>query len=512
MYNVQMYSVRSNVPKECCTLLQCTVYMYMKTFDFTAHTTQLKSPIWNLLIISLKSHSTAPLPAAVVETSLLSLTTLVLNHNFKTSLSFHEPFESMMLSRARFEVGIIGKVIGLIVILNICISSFLHWNSSTSQTATLHEAISTSFPSSSSREMLKSFREIHTFIDTTPDCMLYNTIQFYPRSHVFCFAVTQGHRLECYNIDDKDNSVKLIQTIPSRYPQGVLMSSSGRGLIVFTWDDEDIAFHRAKTDENGKFANSFEIKPSVIVLFPKELKGFKVHDVALSPCEKYIIVAYGSQYIHPTAIAMLRMYNAFENNCTLELTSIVLPSNTDQKFAPHMVTIDPKIIGIPKGVDFAPDGKHIVVICSDSNYVTTYEVNFETEKIMRLPDDKKDQSDEYKKMMHKKSDKHPEGLMFLKGGKYLAIVAAFLNLITIHEYDAVANTYDLSNYLVLGGKPFNFPHSVGFSSDGLFGVVTVHGGVEFLNHPEAGFVCPDPSLDGFHVFRLEYMGGRHEEM
>ena len=307
-----------------------------------------------------------------------------------------------------------------------------------------------------------------------------HSVRFHPTQNEMCTTYAHDNRLIFYSIDQ---TVTKIQTIEGsqtnlNYAQDAIYASNGEKLIVVNWTNQLMIFER-KTP-----GGLFHEKPKIIFNPPKIFKDHRSHALALSPCGKYLAVAYGAVAQFKRALAI---YSLGENQSSFELIDVLN---------------GPEVIpGIPKGIAFSPDGKAILTTFSDIHHLTIYSLTDHDKGIKFIPTPQ--QSIEGTET----GISRPEDIQISSCKTYCGVTNSGNDTLTFYPFDLFSNQITQNTPFFTLKNPeadLHFPHSLAFSPDGSFLIITTLGLLKIAENGDVIFnKALQPSDAKINVYRLK---------
>lgn len=276
---------------------------------------------------------------------------------------------------------------------------------------------------------------------------LINSAAFHPQRNLFCLTYTQGDQVVLYSVR-QNNRIEIEHVLSNAFgsqlssPQHAVFSQDGRKLYVVNWINRTLTVYCI---EEGNFSSI----PKRVIEPPAQFLHHKPHGMAVSPCGKFLAIAYGASKKHEEGIGLYRLTNdGFD--CKL------------------VCAITKGLHGAPKGIAFSPDGTALLVTFSDENCIVIYEVD--KERINPTP----------RQVVEDSSISRPEDIKVTSSGNYCAISNSDRNNIAFYLFDQDRNLIVQSQPCFILKNPqakLKFPHGIAFSSDGAWLVATSFGSV-----------------------------------
>jgi 6-phosphogluconolactonase (cycloisomerase 2 family) len=287
-----------------------------------------------------------------------------------------------------------------------------------------------------------------------PSYSLINSVEFHPEKNLFCVTYTQGNQVTLYKID-AFGKPEIMQTLSNPLanlsePQHAIFSRDGEKLIVANWTNQTLTVYRREKND------FFREVPIAVIATPPQLKAYKPHGMALSPCGNFLAIAYGASRSYGKAIALFRMAH---EKMSCELTSLLQG--------------DDALPGIPKGITFSPDGSCLLVTFSDTNRLVIFDLEEKEAKILKTP----------RQTICDKATKisRPEDVKFSSDGNYCVISNSASDTVAFYPFDKKTNRITQMQPCYLLKNPDSrlcFPHGIAFSPDGLFLLITQFGPIK----------------------------------
>lgn len=265
---------------------------------------------------------------------------------------------------------------------------------------------------------------------------------------------TQGNRVIIYKINAVGQP-EIIQSLTNpkanlEEPQHAVFSHDGSTLIVANWTNQVLTIYQSQ--ENGLFTE----KPTAEIPSPSHLTNHRPHGIAVSPCGKFLAIAYGVVKCFGQAVALFQMPNC-------ELLDIL--DGPEQ------------LPGIPKGITFSPDSSCLLVTFSDLNSLVIFDVDTETRKIDPIP----------RQVIQGQETRifRPEDVKISPNGNYCAVTNSDDHTVTFYPFDKSSNrvTQNTPSYILQNPEAtFCFPHGIAFSPDGSFVAITDFGPLTSLEN------------------------------
>lgn len=299
---------------------------------------------------------------------------------------------------------------------------------------------------------------IQVLFNPNAEPSLVNSVDFHPNAHLFCVTFTHNDSIVIYQMDESDRATvfQVLQGALSQLscPQHALFSRDGESLLVANWQSQ--TFNVYQMDQNG-FYRKVPIK---VIPFPSPTESFRPHGMAFSHDGNFLAVAFGASKQDPRAIALYQVYDLGTAQVRFKLLSLLQGDEIEK--------------GIPKGIEFSPDGSCLLVTLSETNSVMLYELDFTYKIIASIP----------RQMLEGVASQlsRPEDIKFTATGNHFAVSNSDKDTLTFYRYDRENNTIlDLSPSQIMENPKaaLNFPHGLAFSSDGKYLVVTQFGPVVF---------------------------------
>jgi|GEM_PF-727471 len=294
---------------------------------------------------------------------------------------------------------------------------------------------------------------ISTTSNTNEEHSLINSVDFHPNKSLIVSTITYNDEVALYRVGD-DHQMELAQKLQNPLaslscPQHAVFTHDGNNLVVVNWKNQTINLYGISDSDH------FSEKPLSITPFPEELKSYRPHGAAFSPCGTYFALALGASSRYGRGISLFK-----KEGTKFELI--------------HLIK-DEYLKGTPKGITFSPNGQSLLVSFCGPDYLATF--NVEDEKICTPA----------KQTVQNKEISRPEDIKITRDGKYVAISNSDQGNISFIPFDSKANS-------ILEDKPihsltsrFQFPHGIAFSPVENYLAVTEFGRIQIM---EKGDIKP----------------------
>lgn len=275
---------------------------------------------------------------------------------------------------------------------------------------------------------------------------LANSVDFHPHKNVLCVTYTFGNRVVLY-----DQTLRIVQTLANpeaelQAPQHAVFTPDGKVLVVANWMSQTFTLY-AKQAQGG-----FSATPTAVIFTPEKLAPYRFHGIAFSRCGQFLAVAYGAGSDYDRAIGIFKY-----DPTALTLTLV------------HCLCGEKEVLGVPKGIAFAPDGNALLVTFSDLNALAVYPFSkkhqtlaYSPRQIVRGPD-----SQIFR----------PEDVKLSQDGTLLALSNSDAGNVSIFPFNPHNNTITQSSPRATINKKLVFPHGLAFSPDGTLLAITQFGGI-----------------------------------
>jgi len=331
----------------------------------------------------------------------------------------------------------------------------------------------------SSDHRIGQYELIETIVNPCNSYTLINSVDFHPKENIFCVTFTQCNRIDIYKINEQENVI-LLQTISNplarlNAPQHAVFSHDGKYIVAMNWVKQELSLYQLENEE-------YSLTPTSIIRSLKVLKNHKPHGITVSPCGRFLVIAFGASNLYPRAIALYDIGHHFVN---LTLVKILQENELPS--------------GIPKGVTFTKDGKCLVVSFADPDSLAIYDIAKNKMKV----------SLKLKQIVTGNATdiSRPEDIKISSDGNFCAISNSDKKSVSFFPFDSIENR-------ILNNKPslilkdekanFAFPHGLAFSPDGSYFVVTQFGEIEALDNGDVKWSSQaPPDKAKIHIFKIK---------
>lgn len=321
---------------------------------------------------------------------------------------------------------------------------------------------------------------LHEVMNDDSKFSLVNSVDFHPSKNLFCITYTHNNCLKLYQLGEM-GELTLLQVIQNptaklSCPQHAVFAKDGGSLVVANWSNQTFTIYHL--DASGLYAET----PSAVLSYPAILSNFRPHGIAFSPDGNYLAVAYGYCTTFPRGVALYRVNDL---------------NTTGVSFTLLQLLQGPEIMeGIPKGIDFSPDGTTLVVTFSATNAFALYAIDWANAQIVPTP--------EQIVFGDTTELNRPEDIKFIVGKECCAVSNSGSDQVSFYPFDGknYRFTQEAPSYTLKNPEAkLRFPHGLACSPDGKYLAVTQFGPVAF--NDKGCFVFEEKSRkDSFAIFKL----------